>query len=81
MPWNDNKGGGGGWTPGGGGRGPWGQGPNNGGRGQGPNIRPPDLDEVLKRGREWLRRMFPNQPPGAATPLSSDSGLETCRPP
>ena len=56
MPWNDNKGGGGGWTPGGGGRGPWGQGPNNGGRGQGPNIRPPDLDEVLKRGREWLRR-------------------------
>lgn len=67
MPWNDNKGGGGGWTPGGGGRGPWGQGPNNGGggRGQGPNIRPPDLDEVFKRGRQWLKRMFPNQPPGA----------------
>ncbi|MDZ4868341.1 MAG: FtsH protease activity modulator HflK [Alphaproteobacteria bacterium] len=66
MPWNDNKGGGGGWTPGGGGRGPWGQGPNNGGggRGQGPNIRPPDLDEVFKRGREWLKRMFPNQSPG-----------------
>jgi membrane protease subunit HflK len=65
MPWNENKGGGGGWTPGGGGRGPWGQGPSNGGgRGQGPNIRPPDLDEVFKRGREWLRRMFPNQPPG-----------------
>jgi len=66
MPWNDNKGGGGGgWPPGGGGRGPWGGGPNNGGgRGQGPNIRPPDLDEVFKRGREWLKRMFPNQPPG-----------------
>lgn len=65
MPWNENKGGGGGWTPGGGGRGPWGQGPSNGGgRGQGPNIRPPDLDEVFKRGRDWLRRMFPNQPPG-----------------
>jgi modulator of FtsH protease HflK len=66
MPWNDNKGGGGGgWPPGGGGRGPWGQGPNNGGgRGQGPNIRPPDLDEVFKRGREWLKRMFPNQPLG-----------------
>lgn len=63
MPWNDNKGGGGGWTPGGGGgRGPWGQGPNGGGRG--PNIRPPDLDEVLRRGREWLKRMFPNQSPG-----------------
>jgi len=66
MPWNDNKGGGGGWTPGGGGRGPWGQGPNNGGggRGQGPNIRPPDLDEVFRRGRDWLKKMFPNQSPG-----------------
>lgn len=67
MPWNDNKGGGGGgWNPGGGGgRGPWGQGPG-GGRGQGPNIRPPDMDEVFKRAREWLKRMFPNQPPGTA---------------
>lgn len=67
MPWNDNKGGGGGgWNPGGGGRGPWGQGPQNGGggRGQGPNIRPPDLDEVLKRGREWLKKNFPQQSPG-----------------
>ncbi|NOT41140.1 MAG: FtsH protease activity modulator HflK [Alphaproteobacteria bacterium] len=66
MPWNDNKGGGGGWNPGGGGRGPWGQGPSNGGggRGQGPNIRPPDLDEVFKRARDWFKRMFPNQPPG-----------------
>ncbi len=66
MPWNDNKGGGGGWTPGGGGRGPWGQGPqNSGGRGQGPNIRPPDLDEVFKRARAWLKSMFPNQAPGS----------------
>jgi membrane protease subunit HflK len=65
MPWNDNKGGGGGgWNPGGGGRGPWGQGPGGGGRG--PNIRPPDMDEVFRRAREWLKRMFPNQPPGAA---------------
>ena len=64
MPWNDNKGGGGGWTPGSGGRGPWGQGPGNGGgRGQGPNIRPPDLDELYKRAREWMKRMFPNQSP------------------
>lgn len=64
MPWNDNKGGGGGWTPGGGGRGPWGQGPNGGGgRGQGPNIRPPDLDELYKRAREWMKRMFPEQSP------------------
>lgn len=66
MPWNDNKGGGGGWNAGGGGRGPWGQGPSNGGggRGQGPNMRPPDLDEVFKRARDWFKRMFPNQPPG-----------------
>ncbi len=67
MPWNDNKGGGGGWNQGGGGgRGPWGQGPSNGGgRGQGPNIRPPDLEELFKRAREFLRRMFPSQSPFA----------------
>lgn len=65
MPWNDNKGGGGGWNSGGGGRGPWGQGPSNGGGGgRGPNMRPPDLDEVFKRARDWLKTMFPNQPPG-----------------
>lgn len=63
MPWNDNKGGGGGWNSGGG-RGPWGQGPS-GGRGGGPNIRPPDLDEVFKRGRDWLRQMFPNRSPNS----------------
>jgi modulator of FtsH protease HflK len=63
MPWNDNKGGGGGWNSGGG-RGPWGQGPS-GGRGNGPNIRPPDLDEVFKRGRDWLRQMFPNRSPNS----------------
>lgn len=64
MPWNDNKGGG--WNPGGGGRGPWGQGPSNGGgRGQGPNLRPPDLDELFKRARERLKQWFPNQAPGA----------------
>jgi membrane protease subunit HflK len=69
MPWNDNKGGGGPWGSGGGGGGgggPWGgRGSNGGGRGQGPNIRPPDLDEVFKRGRDWLKQMFPNQAPGA----------------
>jgi modulator of FtsH protease HflK len=66
MPWNDNKGGG--WPPGGGGRGPWGQGPSNGGGGggggRGPN-RPPDLDELWKRFREYLKRWFPNQAPNA----------------
>lgn len=61
MPWNDNKGGG--WPPGGGGRGPWGQGPQNNGGGRGPNVRPPDLEELFKRLREYLGRWFPNQTP------------------
>lgn len=73
MPWNDNKGGG--WNPGGGGRGPWGQGPNNGGRGQGPNIRPPDLDELFKRIRERLKQWFPNQAPGAVLSSLIGGGL------
>ena len=62
MPWNDNKGGG--LPPGGGGRGPWGQGSGNGsGGGRGPNIRPPDLDELFKWLNEWLKRLFPQQTP------------------
>jgi membrane protease subunit HflK len=62
MPWNDNKGGG--WPPGGGGRGPWGQGPSNNGGGRGPNnVRPPDLEDIFKRLREYMRRWFPNQSP------------------
>ncbi len=76
MPWNDNKGGGGGWSPGGGGRGPWGSGPQNGGgRGQGPNIRPPDMDEVLRRAREWLKRNFPNQAPGSVIVIFGGAAL------
>lgn len=65
MPWNDNKGGG--WPPSGGGRGPWGQGPSNGGGGggKGPNMRPPDLEELWKRLLEYLKRWFPNQAPNA----------------
>jgi modulator of FtsH protease HflK len=62
MPW-DNKGG---WQQGGGGgRGPWGQGPSGGGgnRGGGGGIKPPDLDELMKRGRERLKGWFPNQSP------------------
>ncbi len=53
MPWNDQNGGGG-WKGGGGG--PWGQpprGPSGGGN------QPPDLDELVKRGREALRGWFP----------------------
>ncbi len=65
MPWNDQKGG---WQQdGGGGRGPWGQGPGGGNRGNGGGggIQPPNLEELMKRGRERLRGMFPNQSPSS----------------
>jgi modulator of FtsH protease HflK len=48
MPWNNQTGGG---RPGGGGRGPWGSGPGGGPR--------PDLEELLRRGQERLRRALP----------------------
>jgi modulator of FtsH protease HflK len=50
MPWNNQ---GGGWQ-GGGGQGPWGGRPDGGG---GPQ--PPDLEELLRRGQERVKRMFP----------------------
>nr|WP_319388460.1 FtsH protease activity modulator HflK [uncultured Cohaesibacter sp.] len=56
MPWNNQNGGNGGpWGGGGGGRngGPWGQGPQN----SGPN--PPDLEEMIRRGQERLKKAFP----------------------
>jgi modulator of FtsH protease HflK len=52
MPWT-NQGGGGGGPWGGGGRGPWGSGPQS----QGPT--PPDLEEILRRGQDRLRRVLP----------------------
>ncbi|MFN8949498.1 MAG: FtsH protease activity modulator HflK [Alphaproteobacteria bacterium] len=77
MPWNDNKGGG--WPPGGGGggRGPWGQGPSNsGGGGRGPNnVRPPDLEDIFKRLREYLRSWFPNQSPNSMMLALGGGGL------
>ncbi|WP_321341081.1 FtsH protease activity modulator HflK [uncultured Cohaesibacter sp.] len=56
MPWNNQNGGNGGpWGGGGGGRngGPWGQGPQK----QGPN--PPDLEEMIRKGQERLKQIFP----------------------
>jgi membrane protease subunit HflK len=50
MPWS-NQGGGGPW--GGGSKGPWGSGPQS----QGPT--PPDLEEILRRGQDKLRRFMP----------------------
>jgi len=50
MPWT-NQGGGGPW--GSGGKGPWGSGPQS----SGPT--PPDLEEILRRGQDNLRRVLP----------------------
>jgi membrane protease subunit HflK len=58
MPW-ENKGGGGPWGGGGGsngpGGGPWGRG--GGGSGGGP--RPPDLEDIIKKGQDRFRSMLP----------------------
>lgn len=54
MPWSNQGGGGGGWK--GGNNGPWGQpprGPSGGGN------EPPDLEELLKRGQDQIRRLIP----------------------
>ena len=53
MPWTNQGGGGGPW--GGGGKGPWGSGPQP--SGGGPT--PPDLEEILRRGQDKLRRFLP----------------------
>jgi membrane protease subunit HflK len=50
MPWT-NQGGGGPWGTGG--KGPWGSGP------QSPGPTPPDLEEILRRGQDKLRRFLP----------------------
>ena len=51
MPWN-NQGGGGGWKSGGGnGGGPWGQGGGSGGQ-------PPDLEDILKRGQDRMKKVM-----------------------
>jgi membrane protease subunit HflK len=55
MPWTNQGGGGGGGGPwgSGGGKGPWGSGPNS------PGPTPPDLEEMLRRGQDKLRRFLP----------------------
>lgn len=58
MPWSNNGDG----NPGG--RGPWGQGPSGGGggpwgQGGGPGAQPPDLDELLRKGQDRLKNIFP----------------------
>jgi membrane protease subunit HflK len=54
MPWSNQGGGGGGpWGSGSGGKGPWGGGPQS----SGPT--PPNLEEILRRGQDNLRRVLP----------------------
>lgn len=60
MPWSNQNGGGGPWGGGGGGKnqGPWGNGPQ-GPRGGGGGGNPPDLEELIRRGQESLKRVLP----------------------
>lgn len=54
MPWNNQSGGP--WGSGNGGGGPWDQGP----RGPtGPQGTPPDLEEIIRRGQDRLKRALP----------------------
>ncbi|TWH01076.1 membrane protease subunit HflK [Mesorhizobium sp. J18] len=55
MPWN-NQSGGGPWGGGGNTGGPWGQGPRGP---SGPQGSPPDLEEIIRRGQDRLRRALP----------------------
>jgi membrane protease subunit HflK len=63
MAWNNNSGGpwGSGGGGGGGGGGPWGGGGGNRGGGGGPfgGRRPPDMEDVIRRGQERLKNLIP----------------------
>ncbi len=64
MPWNTGNGNGGGpWgggnRPGNNSNSPWGSGPR-----KGPGQQPPDLEELLRRGQDRMRGMFPGGPKG-----------------
>ena len=69
MPWSNQNGGGGPWGGGGdngGGGGPWGQGPSGPRGPQRPGGQPPDLEEIIKRGQDRLKRAMPGG--GGASP-------------
>ncbi|OJX75214.1 FtsH protease activity modulator HflK [Magnetospirillum sp. 64-120] len=64
MPWNSGGNGGGGpWGGGGGGNngGPWGNGGGNGGGpwGRGPGSNGPDIEDILRKGQDKLRKAMP----------------------
>jgi membrane protease subunit HflK len=55
MPWTNNSGGGGPWGGGGRSGGPW------GGGGGGPGLpQPPNVDELLRKGQDFVRRFLPS---------------------
>lgn len=65
MPTVHEMSGGGGWRGGNGG--PWGQGPRNTGGGGGSGRQtPPDLEELLRRSQDRLRRVFPRRGGGGS---------------
>ncbi len=63
MPWPNQGGGGGPWGSGGGGGGggqsPWRRGPGGGGGGGFGGGQPPNLEEMLRRGQDRLKRALP----------------------
>ncbi|MGA0595919.1 FtsH protease activity modulator HflK [Enterovirga sp. CN4-39] len=54
MPWSNQSGGGGPWGQRGGSGGPWGSGPSGGG-----GNRPPDLEDIIRRGQDRLKGIIP----------------------
>ncbi|MCW5694367.1 MAG: FtsH protease activity modulator HflK [Pseudolabrys sp.] len=69
MPWSNQGGGGGGGGPwgsgGGGGKSPWGSNP------QTPGGKPPDLEEMLRRGQDRLRGVLPGNMGGKGIALAA----------
>lgn len=59
MPWQSQGGGGGGPWGGGGGQGPWGGG-NRGGGGGGSGTPPPDIEEMLRRSQDKVKKFMPS---------------------
>ena len=64
MPWSNQSGGG--WNNNSGG--PWGQGPGGQRGGGGGGGNPPDLEEIIRRGQDSLRRVLPGGG-GGGSPL------------
>ena len=58
MPWS-NQNGGGPWGGGGGGKGPWGGGGGKGPWGGGGGQQPPDIEELLRRSQDRVKKIIP----------------------